>query len=423
MRLIIARGVLSSLLLYIVFGISHTTYAADFTSTSYQVLEPVMNAGGYATSSNFTLVGSIAGLVHDIASTTSFAFNPGFPAYPFVSTPAIGAAAGNAQVALTWTASEGFVGWSVSGYDVGQSTVSGGPYTYSSVGNVTSSTRTGLTNGTTYYFVVNPKDSFGNRIGTSTQASATPAAPAGGGGDSGGGGGGGGGGALPSTGSVTFFGRAYPKSSVTILKDAQVAATTITGTDASFLVTLTNLSAGNYIFSIYSEDKDGYRSALMTFPTSITTGVTTDISGIFIAPTIAADKSEVRRGDTIAIFGQAAPKADIVIEVNSDEQFFGKTISDNSGVYLYNFDSSILENGSHAARSKAAIGNQLVSGFSSPVAFKVGTRNILATKAVKSSAIGDLNSDRKVNLIDFSILAYWYNRTLSTAGTKADLNR
>ena len=53
----------------------------------------------------------------------------GFAAYPFASTPSVSATAGNAQVALSWTASQGFVGWTVSGYDIGQSTVAGGPYT------------------------------------------------------------------------------------------------------------------------------------------------------------------------------------------------------------------------------------------------------------------------------------------------------
>src|SRR3989338_4007834 len=52
-------------------------------------------------------------------------------------------------------------------------------------------------------------------------------------GGSGGGGGGGGGGGIvsaPST-SAVFSGKAYPGSTVTLLKDAQIAATTIAGQD------------------------------------------------------------------------------------------------------------------------------------------------------------------------------------------------
>lgn len=375
------------------------------------------------TSTSYTLFSSISELAHDIASATSFSFNPGFIAYPFASTPAATATAGNAQVALSWTASEGFVGWTVSGYDVGQSTVSGGPYSYSSVGNVTSSTRTGLTNGTTYYFVVLPTDTFSNRIGTSTEVSAQPAAPAAPAAPAGGGGGGGGSitPVASGTAGVTFSGRAYPTRTVTILKDAQVVATSIAGADATFQTTVSNLTAGNFIFSIYSEDNYGNRSALLSFPVSLTNGVTTNVTGIFLAPTISADKSEVRRGDTITLFGQSAPQSDIVISVNSEETYFGKTIADKSGIYLYNFDSSVLEYGSHSARSKSLIGNQLVSGLSPAVNFKVGTRNILV-QAVKKTRVGDTNADTRINLVDFSIVAYWYRRPLSGNGFKADLN-
>ncbi|MEK9179200.1 MAG: hypothetical protein AAB893_01910, partial [Patescibacteria group bacterium] len=233
----------------------------------------------------------------------------------------------------------------------------------------------------------------------------------GGGGGVGGGGGGGGGGDIAPT-AVNFSGRAYPQSTVTILKDAQIVTTVAAGTDSNFQTSVTNLSAGNYIFSVYSEDKDGRRSSLLTFPVSVTAGATTNVSGIFIAPTIAVDKSEVRRGDNIAIFGQSATSADIVISVNSHEEFFAKTISDKDGIYLYNFDSSVLELGSHNTKSKASIGNQLVSGFSYLVNFKVGTKNVLA-QPIQSIIKGDLNNDKRVNLVDFSIAAYWYKRQLS----------
>lgn len=231
-----------------------------------------------------------------------------------------------------------------------------------------------------------------------------------------GGGGGGGGGyvAPPVVTQANFSGRAYPKSAVTLLKDAQVAAATVAGADANFQINLTGLSAGNYIFSVYSEDKNGIRSSLLTFPISVTSGATTNVSGIFIAPTIAVDKSEVKRGDNIAIFGQSASQADITISVNSDEEFFAKTISDKDGIYLYNFDTAILEYATHYIKSKAIIGNLAISGWSNSISFKVGEKNV-AIESEKKALKGDLNNDGKVNLIDFSIAAYWYKRTISAS--------
>jgi len=236
------------------------------------------------------------------------------------------------------------------------------------------------------------------------------------------GGGGGGGGVLitAGTGSVVFSGKAYPKSTITLLKDAQVAASTIAGIDSNFQVSLSGLSAGNFIFSIYGEDKDGQRSSLFSFTVSISANATTNVTGIFIAPTIAVDKSEVKRGDNIAIFGQSAPSADIVVQINSDEEFYGKIKADKDGVYLYNFDTSPLDYGSHSTKSKAALAGSL-SSFSSAVGFKIGTKNVLAPKVAANKVLkGDIQGDGKVNLIDFSIVAYWYKRANPPA--KVDLN-
>jgi len=55
-----------------------------------------------------------------------------------------------------------------------------------------------------------------------------------------GGGGGGGGGTVETK--VNFSGRAYPRSTITLLKDAQVAATTVADATANFSVSLSNLS-------------------------------------------------------------------------------------------------------------------------------------------------------------------------------------
>ncbi len=222
-----------------------------------------------------------------------------------------------------------------------------------------------------------------------------------------------GGGGMPTviTG-VNFSGRAYPLSRVIILKDGQVAATTISGPDAKFYVSLTGLSAGDYTFSVYGEDAGQRRSTLFTFPVLVTQGVAADIGGIFITPTIAVNKSEVKRGENVAIFGQSAPQSQITIGVSSDKENFVNTKSDKDGAYLYNFDTAPLEMGNHVARSKSALDGQ-ISPFGKTVGFKVGTKTTLTEETAKTPAKGNLSGDNRVNLIDFSVAAYWYKRPLS----------
>jgi subtilase family serine protease len=78
------------------------------------------------------------------------------------------ATAGNAQVSLTWSAGTG-----ATGYNIKRATVSGGPYTTVGTSTTTSFTNSGLTNGTTYYYVVTSTNTAGES-GNSNQASATP---------------------------------------------------------------------------------------------------------------------------------------------------------------------------------------------------------------------------------------------------------
>jgi hypothetical protein len=224
---------------------------------------------------------------------------------------------------------------------------------------------------------------------------------------------------------VNFSGRAYPKSTITLLQDAQVKASTVADANAMFQISLTNVTAGNYIYSVYSEDSAGNRSGLLSFPVSVTEGATTNITGIFISPTIDVSDSVVKQGDNIAIFGQSAPKSTITITVNSSVELFLQASSDAVGAYLYNLDTSPLELGSHLAKSKAAVDGE-ISDFGQTVGFAVGTQTVTKKPGVNNNCPlgpkGDLNCDGKINLVDFSIMAYWYQRTLSGNGLKADLN-
>ncbi len=233
----------------------------------------------------------------------------------------------------------------------------------------------------------------------------------------GGGGGGGGGAPAPIT-QIVFSGRAYPLSRVTTLKDGQIAITTIAGLDANFNVALSNLSAGNYIFSVFSEDSQARRSSSFNFPVIISQGATTTISGIFLSPTIDVDKIEVRRGDNIVVLGQSVPQGEVTIDISSDEEFFVKTKADKNGAYLSYFDTSPLVFGQHLAKSKTSA-DGLISSYSPAVGFAVGTKSVPKVPT-KCPPKADLNSDCRVNLIDFSIAAYWYKRTLSESFKKIE---
>lgn len=211
-----------------------------------------------------------------------------------------------------------------------------------------------------------------------------------------------GGGGLPPT-TVNFSGLAYPNSPVFLLKDGQIVKSTLSDGDGQFQIKIESLSPGNYIFSLYGEDKEGIKSGLVAFILGINLGVITDVSDILIVPTITIDKS-------LTILGQSAPFSDIDVIVSSEEKEYSfRTTADKDGIYSYKLDASLLEFGEYETRVRAFI-NNLVSELSSRVNFKLTKEAVFIEIPEECPLKGDFNKDCRVNLVDFSILIYWFGR-------------
>ena len=163
-------------------------WTASAGATSYHVKRSTINGGPYTqvsapTATNFTDLGLTNGTAYfyvvsalnsagESANSSQVSATPVAPVTPPAAPTGLQATAGNTQVSLTWTASTGAMS-----YHVKRSTTSGGPYTQVAAPTTTSDTDTGLTNGTTYYYVVSALNSAGESA-NSPQVSATPAAPA-----------------------------------------------------------------------------------------------------------------------------------------------------------------------------------------------------------------------------------------------------
>jgi len=163
-------------------------WAASAGATSYHVKRSTTNGGPYTqisapTAASFTDTGLSNGTTYyyvvsalnsagESANSSQANATPVAPAAPPAAPTGLNATAGNAQVSLAWTASTG-----ATSYHVKRSTTNGGPYTQVATPTTPSDTDTGLTNGTTYYYVVSALNATGESA-NSAQASATPVAPA-----------------------------------------------------------------------------------------------------------------------------------------------------------------------------------------------------------------------------------------------------
>lgn len=146
-----------------------TVYATDLTSTNFIVRDPVIGTGGgYGTSTNFKAFSAGQTLLSGVGTSATFIGHYGFLYFPFVTIGTLTAVANGADGDLSWPASVAGQGWTVDGYNTGIATVSGGPYTYTDVGNVTSYNYDNLAPGD-YCFVVQTYDALGYVIGTSNE--------------------------------------------------------------------------------------------------------------------------------------------------------------------------------------------------------------------------------------------------------------
>jgi hypothetical protein len=149
-------------------------YAQDLTSTHYIIRDPAIGtSGGYQSSASFKLnsVGNL-NLSGDAGVSASFKGRAGFLQYPEADSGTLVPVVVGSEIDITWNATTVAGGYTVSGYKLGVGSVSGGPYTFTSVGNVLSYSYTNQVAGD-YFFVLQTLDAFGNVIATSVEVTAT----------------------------------------------------------------------------------------------------------------------------------------------------------------------------------------------------------------------------------------------------------
>lgn len=219
-----------------------------------------------------------------------------------------------------------------------------------------------------------------------------------------------------------FKGLAYPESIVSLLKNGIVIAQIPSNQDGSFDIRVRNLNPGVYSFGLRAQDKNGLQSKLVLFTIFISSSVATIVEGIFMPPTITTDKIIVKKGEQIIVGGSSAPNAVVRLSVASSFELLKKVEANASGTWSYSLDSKDLDMGDYNVKAKSLLLTDL-SSYSEIVPFSVGTASTIRPK--KSLLYGfrkrcDLNDDGRVNLLDFSIMAFWYKR--STFPPKVDLN-
>lgn len=218
---------------------------------------------------------------------------------------------------------------------------------------------------------------------------------------------------------VVVIGKAYPGSDVNILIDGKQIGIVRANPKADFYFETDKIAPGVVGMGLWAEDGRGRKSALQNFTFRVSSGAVTTISGAYLAPSIDVDKPVVARGEILKVAGVTVPASNVTIYVHSNTEVIKQSSSTANGEWTYNFDTTPLDGDAyHVVKATfetvSTTSGLIKSGFSKAVSFYVGK----SSSNTGTCPGADLNKDKKVNLIDFSILLFYWG----TNNTCADQN-
>jgi hypothetical protein len=198
---------------------------------------------------------------------------------------------------------------------------------------------------------------------------------------------------------VTFLGFSSNGAFITFIDNGSVVGTTSANSVGSFSKTLTNQIPGTHSFSISVQDTEGRTTPDYGFIMNLQAHTETVISNILLPTTI-----DVQAGQRVRLFGSATPNTQITVFVHSNTviESFDAGISGSWSHYI----SAPLEPGGHTAYGRISTQGGLLSINSNTVNFEVTCK------------VADLDCSGRVDLVDFSILMYYWG----TSNVTGDIN-
>ncbi len=277
-------------------------------------------------------------------------------------------------------------------------------------------------------------DGGGGQTGGSDGDASTSGSTSGGGGSGGGGGGGsgsnsssGGGGGFESTdapfrsgdGRVIINGYSFPSADVTILVDGQIAETVRANNRGEFTATIDEIARGVYTFGVYATDDNNIKSSTFSTSFSVQGARTSSLSNVNVMPTILVRPDPVEIGSQVTVSGFAIPDATITVENQNDKTALSlksfTTTSNSSGAWSTVISTAGFTQGTYKVRARAVQSGGVSTNFSNYTYYGVG-------QEADQQLSPDLNRDGSVNLIDFSILLFWWGGAGGDSDPPADIN-
>ncbi len=215
---------------------------------------------------------------------------------------------------------------------------------------------------------------------------------------------------------VVFSGFAYPGASLVFLKDNSVIGTDVANTEGLFKKNIV-INSGLTTLSLYARDWQGLVSPTVNISIYIPPSAQVDITSIMLGPTITAPAS-VALGSIVTITGSGLPESTIrLFNLEGTSAGPATTVVDASGRWKIAFQTKGLSVGEYGfkANAQATAAQGSLTAFSSALRFRLlGQEQIKDLEdELPAQCIGsDFNADGAINIVDFSIMLFYWNSPL-----------
>jgi hypothetical protein len=220
-------------------------------------------------------------------------------------------------------------------------------------------------------------------------------------------------------GQVTIDGESFPSAKIVYLKDGKVVKEDTVDSTGHINQQFIGLERGTYTWGIYVIDPNGKNSGTVNSTIYLIGNSNNIIAPVYTSPTISGT-STVGLGENTFVEGYAVPKKVVQVITNKRGDVLNAkiitatTTTSASGKYRVEIPTETFSKGTYEIKAQTVIDNKNFTSFSPTIYLGVGE-----SPKVDFTLRADLNKDKKVNIVDFSILLFNWK----TSDPVADINQ
>ena len=222
------------------------------------------------------------------------------------------------------------------------------------------------------------------------------------------------------TAELQISGLAAPYTYVIINDGSVVLGTAYTGLDGYYSRLFTGIPGGTHSMSFYGIDQDNRNTSTISVDIDTPEYQRTTLTDQLLSPTLQVNDISITPGEAIYATGSAAPNTTINIFTDSPLRSYTTTAS-SSGEWSYTIsDSGNYSPGDYRLYTMAQTAIGIQSIFSPAIMFTISGTQGTGGTACGDISEGDLNCDSSINLVDFSILMYYWGTDSEAADISLD---